>query len=128
MIGGALGGLIRPGVSAEAAVMTVKRRTVAMRKRTAADDVVGHLAVVLQPGDMQGDDVVEDEDAEAGKVEDVSEQNCAGDDGDVGVQAKPIDVAGDERDEAHGDGTADSVAAGSDEHAEVGREHEASWS
>ena len=43
----------------------------------------------------------------------------------MGVPAEAIDVAGDECDEAHGDGSTDAVAAGSDEHAEVGREHEA---
>ena len=69
--------------------------------------------------------VVEDEDAEADEVEDVAEQDCSGDYCGVGVPAETVDVAGDERDEAHGDGSADAVATGRDEHAEVGGEHEA---
>ena len=74
---------------------------------------------------MQRDDVVQDEDAEAGKVEDVSEQNRSGDDGGVGVPAKTVEITDYESDEAHRDCSTDAVAAGGDEHAEVGREHEA---
>jgi hypothetical protein len=94
-------------------------------EETAADDVVAHLAVMLQPGDVERNDVVDNEETEADEVEEVSEQDCTGDDDNVGVQAETVDVASDERDKAHGDGAADSVAAGSDEHAEVWREHEA---
>src|ERR1700722_6267670 len=95
------------------------------KKETGADDVVRDCAVMLQPCEMERDDVVDDKEAETSEVEEISEQDRRGDDGDVRVKAKAIDVAGDERDEAHGDGAADSVAAGSDEHAEVWREHEA---
>ena len=94
-------------------------------EEAATDDVVAHLGLVLKPGEVEGDDVVEDEEAETDEVEDVSEQDGAGDDGGVGVPAEAVEVAGDEGDEAHGDGSADAVAAGSDEHAEVWREHEA---
>ena len=38
---------------------------------------------------------------------------------------KLVDIAGDQRDEAHRDGAANSVAAGCDEHAEVRGEHQA---
>ena len=94
-------------------------------EETCADDVVAHLGAVLKPGKMHGDDVIEDERAETGKVEDVAEEDGSGDDGGVGVPAEAIDVASDESDKAHGDGSADTVAAGRDEHAEVRREHEA---
>ena len=99
-------------------------------KEHRADEIVRALGFVLQRGEVQRGDVVEDEQAEAREIEDIAEQDCSHDHEGVGVPAKAIDVAGDERDEAHGDGAADAVAAGRDEHAEVRGEHEAEvvWS
>jgi hypothetical protein len=75
--------------------------------------------------DVESGDVVEDKKAEAGKVEEISEQDCGGNNSNMRGETKAVNVTRDKCDEAHRDGAADSIAAWSDEHAEVRREHEA---
>ena len=79
----------------------------------------------LETREVQGDDVVDDEQTEAGEVEEVAEEDGGGDHGGKGVPTEAVEVPGDQSDETHGDGSANAVAAGGDEHAEFRGKHEA---
>jgi len=73
----------------------------------------------------EGNAVIDDENAEADEVEEVTQQDAANDVGRSAAQRNALEIAEDESQISQSDRAANAVAAGRDEHAEVRREHEA---
>ena len=102
----------------------VEQQKCAQEKEAGSDDVVAHLRSASQPGNVQGHDVVQNQDAEPSEVEEIAQQNGRGNHGGMRIPPEPIDIPRDQRDKAHRNGAANAVAARGDKHSELRREHE----
>jgi hypothetical protein len=61
------------------AAHNVEEKKGSEEKETCADDVIAHLRTALEPREAKRDEVVEDEDAKAGEVEEIAEEHSSGD-------------------------------------------------